>query len=90
MVSAVDIATNNQQEKQNMSNATQTETRGRGRPASFPDVETKMAGYNLPVSTCEAVNKAVEKRNKARKAGTPRTNANMLVNRAILAYLRRG
>lgn len=69
---------------------TQTETkRGRGRPESFPGVETKMAGYNLPVATLKLVTSTVEKRNKDR-GSKPRINQNQLVDRAIRAYLRKG
>jgi hypothetical protein len=69
-----------------MTNATETK-RGRGRPASFPNQETKMAGYNLPVETLDLVTEAVEKRNKDR-GNKPRINQNQLVDRALRAYLR--
>jgi len=62
------------------STATQT-TRPRGRPASFPDQETKMAGFNLPVATLDLVGAAAAKRE---------INQNILVDRAIRAYLRKG
>lgn len=55
--------------------------RGRGRPATFPNQDTKMAGYNLPTSTLELVRKAAEKRG---------INQNALVERALRAYLRKG
>jgi len=55
--------------------------RGRGRPASFPNQETKMAGYNLPVTTLDLVTKAAAKRG---------VNQNILVDRALRAYLRKG
>jgi hypothetical protein len=59
-----------------------TETkRGRGRPATFPNQETKMAGYNLPTDTLEMVRKAAAKRE---------VNQNLLVDRALRAYLRKG
>lgn len=63
------------------STATQTQTRGRGRPASFPDQETKMAGFNLPVTTLELIAKGASKRG---------VNQNILVERAIRAYCRKG
>lgn len=75
-----------------MSNQTETEVkRGRGRPASFPELGkegVQMAGFNLPVSTLETLDKAVETRNAARKEGQPRVNKNTIVDRAIRAYLR--
>jgi hypothetical protein len=71
-----------------MTQATETK-RGRGRPASFPDVETNMAGYNLPQETLDLVKAAVEKRNKNR-GNKPRINQNQLVDRALRAFLRRG
>jgi hypothetical protein len=77
LVSEVDI---NQQESTHMSTSTETK-RGRGRPATFPTQNTKMAGYNLPVTTLEIVRKAAAKRE---------VNQNLLVNRALLAYLRKG
>jgi hypothetical protein len=55
--------------------------RGRGRPATFPNKATKMAGYNLPVETLELVRKAAAKRE---------VNQNLLVDRALRAYLRKG
>lgn len=61
-----------------MTNSTETK-RGRGRPATFPAQETKMAGYNLPTSTLELVRRAAAKRE---------INQNLLVNRALLAYVR--
>lgn len=63
-----------------MSTSTETK-RGRGRPATFPNTETKMAGYNLPVATLELVRKAAAKRE---------VNQNLLVDRALRAYLRKG
>lgn len=53
--------------------------RGRGRPKSFPNVETKMAGFNLPIETLELVQKVAEKRELPQ---------NVLVERALRAYLR--
>lgn len=70
-----------------MANATEVK-RGRGRPESFPGVETKMTGFNLPVSTLELLSEAVVKRNKARKEGVSRVNQNTLVNTALRAFLR--
>lgn len=64
-----------------MTNSTTIEKRGRGRPASFPNTETKMAGYNLPVETLEMVTKAAAKRE---------VNQNILVDKALRAYLRKG
>lgn len=61
-----------------MSPSTETK-RGRGRPRSFPDQETKMAGFNLPTSTLESL---------AAGAQAREITQNALVNRAILAYLR--
>lgn len=55
--------------------------RGRGRPATFPDQDTKMAGYNLPITTLEAV---------ATEAARREWNQNALVNRALLSFLNRG
>ena len=63
-----------------MTNSTLTK-RGRGRPASFPNTDTKMAGYNLPVATLDLVTKAATKRG---------VNQNILVDRALRAYLRKG
>jgi hypothetical protein len=63
-----------------MSTSTTIEKRGRGRPATFPNTDTKMAGYNLPTSTLELVRKAAAKRG---------VNQNLLVDRALRAYLRR-
>lgn len=63
-----------------MTNATETK-RGRGRPATFPNQNTKMAGYNLPTATLELVRKAAAKRE---------VNQNLLVDRALRAYLRKG
>lgn len=71
-----------------MSNATEVK-RGRGRPKAFPDVETIMAGFNLPTATLEKLRAGVESRNAKRAAGTPSVTQNTLVNRALLAYLRR-
>ena len=71
----------------NMTNSTETK-RGRGRPCSFPGQETKMAGFNLPVATLELLTAAVEKRNTNRKEGQGRTNCNLVVDRALRAYLR--
>lgn len=62
-----------------MSTSTQ-EKRGRGRPATFPNTKTKMAGYNLPVTTLDLVRNAAAKRE---------VNQNLLVDRALRAYLRR-
>lgn len=50
-----------------------------GRPASFPNQETKMAGYNLPLTTLKLVSDAADKRDE---------NQNILVDRALRAYLR--
>lgn len=61
-----------------MSNATEVK-RGRGRPATFPNDETRMAGFNLPVATLELVRKTAEKRE---------INQNALVNKALLAFCR--
>ena len=61
-----------------MTNSTEIK-RGRGRPKSFPNTETKMAGYNLPIETLELVTKAAAKRE---------VNQNILVDRALRAYLR--
>ena len=73
-----------------MSTQVEVKPRGRGRPSSFPEgVETKMAGFNLPVATLELLTSTVEKRNKDRGA-KPRTNGNLLVDRAIRAFLRKG
>lgn len=59
---------------------TSTETkRGRGRPRSFPDQQTKMAGFNLPVATLELLQEG------ARSRGVTQ---NALVDRAIRAYVR--
>ena len=66
-----------------MSNVVEVK-RGRGRPKSFPELsekEVKMAGYKLLVTTLEVVSKGAEKRGIAQNA---------LVNRALLAYLRKG
>lgn len=61
--------------------STETAPRKRGRPASFPNAETKMAGYNLPTTTLELVTNAAAKRG---------INQNILVDRALRAYLRKG
>ena len=53
--------------------------RGRGRPQSFPNQDTKMAGYRLPTSTLDLVTKSATKRE---------INQNILVDRALRAYLR--
>lgn len=63
------------------STSTATAPRKRGRPASFPTQETKMAGYNLPETTLELVSNAAAKRG---------INQNILVDRALRAYLRKG
>lgn len=60
--------------------ANQTEVkRGRGRPKSFPGVKTKMAGYMLPTTTLDLVSEA---------AATREINQNILVDKALRAYLR--
>lgn len=63
-----------------MSNSATQTKRGRGRPASFPGQETRMAGFNLPVSTLERLSAGAEKRG---------ITQNALVARAVEAYLRR-
>lgn len=63
-----------------MSNSVEVK-RGRGRPASFPNTETKMANYNLPIATLDLVTKAAAKRE---------VNQNILVDRALRAYLHKG
>lgn len=63
--------------------------RSRGRPASFPNTKTRMAGFNLPVDTLDRLSKATETRNAKKADGAPSVTQNTLVNRAILAYLRR-
>ena len=65
------------------------EKRGRGRPEAFPGVDCRMAGYNLPVATLERVAKAVKARNAKKAEGAQSMTQNTLVNRALLAYLRR-
>lgn len=67
--------------------STQTETKQRGRPASFTQ-PTKMAGFNLPLETLAMLAAAVTKRNESRKEGVSRVNQNTLVDRALRAYLR--
>lgn len=63
-----------------MSNSNTAEVkRGRGRPAAFPNEETKMAGFNLPVGTLELL---------AKGAADREVTQNTLVNRAIRAYVR--
>lgn len=55
--------------------------RGRGRPSTFPaDVETKAAGYKLPVTTLTLVDEVAERME---------INKNGLVDRALRAYLTR-
>lgn len=61
-----------------MSNVAEVK-RGRGRPESFPNQETKMAGFNLPVATLDLVKQTSEKRSMPQ---------NILVERALRAYLR--
>lgn len=64
-----------------MSN-TNTETevkRGRGRPASFPDTATKMAGFNLPLTTLDSLAAGAKARG---------ITQNALLDRALKAYLR--
>lgn len=61
-----------------MSNATEVK-RGRGRPASFPNQETKPSGYSLPVATLKLVEDA---------AVAKEVNRNVIVDRALRAYLR--
>jgi len=61
------------------STSTSTEKRGRGRPASFPGQETKMAGFNLPVSTLNML---------AAGAAAREVTQNTVVDRALRAYLR--
>lgn len=61
-----------------MSNVAEVK-RGRGRPKSFPNVQTKMAGFNLPVETLELVSKTAEQREIPQ---------NVIVERALRAYLR--
>lgn len=63
----------------NVNTATEVK-RGRGRPKSFPNAATKMAGYNLPEATLEMVTTAAVTR------GVPQ---NILVDRALRAYLNR-
>lgn len=63
-----------------MTTATETK-RGRGRPASFPNTDTKMAGFNLPEATIELLKKGAERRE---------VTQNILVDRAIRAYVRKG
>ena len=59
---------------------TNTETkRGRGRPRSFPDQQTKLAGFALPLETLELLQEG------ARTRGIPQ---NALLDRAIRSYLR--
>lgn len=53
--------------------------RGRGRPRSFPDQQTKMAGFNLPVETLELLQEAAQARG---------VTQNALVDRAIRSLLR--
>jgi len=60
--------------------AVPTEKRGRGRPQSFPNEPTKAAGYTLPITTIDRVTAGAEVRD---------ININILVNRALLAYLRK-
>lgn len=43
-------------------NKTQTESRGRGRPASFPNQETISFLATIPVSTREMIRQVAEKR----------------------------
>jgi len=78
MVSTVDIRNNNRKHSI-MSNSTEVK-RGRGRPKSFPNAETRMAGFNLPVATLEKIVAAAAKRG---------TNQNTLLDRAVNAYLRK-
>ncbi len=64
-----------------MTQAQMTETkRGRGRPASFPNQETKMAGFNLPTGTLEKLSKGAAKRE---------ITQNALLAKAIEAYCRK-
>jgi hypothetical protein len=53
--------------------------RGRGRPASFPNQETKMAAYCLPITTLESLQAGAKARG---------ITQNALVDRALRAYLR--
>ena len=53
--------------------------RGRGRPRSFPDQTTKMAGFALPVETLELLQEGARSRNIPQNA---------LLDRAIRSYLR--
>lgn len=60
--------------------STNTEVkRGRGRPASFPNLETKMAGFNLPLATLESLAAGAKARG---------ITQNALLDRALKAYLR--
>lgn len=54
--------------------------RGRGRPESFPGVETRMAGFNLPVTVLEKLAVGAKKRE---------ITQNALVAKALEAYLRK-
>lgn len=63
-----------------MSNSSTETKRGRGRPASFPGQETRMAGFNLPTATLKRL---------AEGAETRKVTQNALVDRAVNAYLRR-
>lgn len=63
-----------------MTNSNTTETkRSRGRPRSFPDQVTKMAGFSLPVDTLELLQAGAQARG---------VTQNALVDRALRAYLR--
>jgi len=79
MVSTVDIRNNNRKHSI-MSNSTEVK-RGRRRPKSFPNAETRMAGFNLPVATLAKIVAAAAKRG---------TNQNILLDRAVNSYLRKG
>ena len=61
-----------------MSTSTEVK-RGRGRPASFPNQDTKMAGFNLPTATLELLATGAKARG---------VTQNAVVDRALRAYLR--